>query len=409
MRYETFIACRYLRARRKQAFISVITVISILGITVGVVALVIALALGAGFATDIRAKILGAEAQLFVFRGGRDRTIEDIDGVSKKMLAVKGVVAVAPNIRDQGLVEGPLRVLPVYFRGIIPTKELEVADLADKLSSGSLFSLSEHRATGSIILGYELAYGVGAYVGDSVRLISPSGRLSPFGLMPRMKTFKVTGLLNTGMYEYDYTWALISLSDAQSLLNMPHAATMITARVADLDDVASVTRAVQEALGDDYYVKNIIDMNRSLFSALKLEKLMMFITISLIVLVAALNIVSTLILMVIEKNKDIGILMAMGATTRSILWIFMLQGLIIGVIGTGMGCLLGFSTCWILDTYKMISLNKDVYFIDYLPFRVEPLDFAVTAFLAVLISFAATLYPAYRASRLDPGEALRYE
>jgi lipoprotein-releasing system permease protein len=328
-------------------------------------------------------------------------------------MEVEGVIAVSPNIRDQGLIEGPITVLPVYIRGIVPDKEYKVADLAGKLVSGDFSALRSGEggqgAPGGIVLGYELAYGIGVSVGDNVRLISPAGRLSPLGIMPRMKSFKVAGILNTGMFEYDNTWAFISLEDAQHLFALPNAATMVTARVRDLDSISRVTAAIDRKLGDEYYAKNIIDMNRSLFSALKLEKLMMFITISLIVLVAALNIVSTLILMVMEKNKDIGILVAMGAGAKNIMWIFMLQGLVIGLIGTSIGCILGFSVCWLLDTYKLIPLNKDVYFVDYLPFQIEVLDFSAVAFLAVLISFLATIYPAYRASRLDPAEALRYE
>jgi len=411
MPFELYVAVRYLTATRKQTIVSVVTMIAVGGVTVGVMALIIALALMTGFSSDIQSKILGAEAHVFVYGDSRLGGIEDWREVGAAAAAVPHVIAAAPNALDTGILEGTLEQDRASLRGVLPSAEGEVTDIREKLISGSLEALErDDRERPGIVLGKDLAFEVGAVVGDQVRYISLQSRtLSPVGGIPRRRTFEVVGIFETGLYEYDRSWALVHLPVAQRLLRIDDAATTVKLRVDRLDNVPEVTKAIRRLFGDRYLVRDLLALNRPLFSAFKLEKILMGITIGLIVVVAALNIVTTLTMMVMEKTKDIGILKAMGVTSVMVTRIFKIQGLVIGAVGTTLGLLLGVLVCWWLDTYQVIALPTTVYYIPYLPFKMNALDIGLIAGNAVLISWLATIYPARRAARLDTAEALRYE
>jgi lipoprotein-releasing system permease protein len=298
----------------------------------------------------------------------------------------------------------------IVVKGIDPSREKSVTELAAKIEPKALAALQDPgQERDGIILGIDLAASLKASRGDLVTLVSPDSMLSPLGLMPKFKKFRVLGTFHSGLYEYDTNWSIASMKSAQRLFSLGETVTLVEARVKDIYEAVEVSERLQQKLGPRYVVDNWIDQNKSLFSAMKLEKMMLFITIALIVLVAAFNIISTLVMMVLDKNRDIAILMAMGSTTRQIMRIFMLQGMIIGFVGTVLGAFLGVTLSWLMDHYKVIKLPLDVYFIPYLPFRVQADDFLVVVGTALLVSFFSTLYPALRASRINPAEALRYE
>jgi lipoprotein-releasing system permease protein len=408
-RYELFLALRYLRARRKQAFTSVVTAVSVLGIAVGVCALVIALALLTGFQQDIQTKILGANAHIVIWQSG-GQPVDDWRRVLDAVAAVPGAVSTAPAILQSVVLDSGLGPAFANIKGIDPELESATTDLLDSLVEGSVDGLMDDTQGPGIILGRDLAQRLLVRVGDGVRLITPSPRsLTPLGMGIKTRSFRVVGIFEAGMYEYDNTWALISLEQAQDLFDMGETVSLVEMKVEDIFATQEVMEDVRDRLGEGYFVMDWREMNRVFFSALRLERLAMFVTISLIVMVAALNIVATLVLMVMEKNRDIGILLSMGATRKAILWVFMLQGLIIGLLGTGAGLVLGIGLSWIFDTYQLISLPEQVYYLSHVPFLVRPVDFIVVGLLAVAVSFVATIYPAWRASRLDPVEALRHE
>jgi len=412
MRFELFVAARYLTATRKQTLVSVVSLIAVGGVLVGVMALIIALALMTGFSSDIQGKILGAEAHVFVYGDQLAGGIADWKRIARQAEKIPHVVGSAPNVLDSGILEGPLQRERASLRGIVPDLESRVTNVAGKITAGRLDALRPVAAgeRPGIILGKDLAYQLGVAVGDVVSYLSLSQvTLSPFGPIPRRRGFDVVGLFETGFYEYDRSWALVDLSVAQRYAGLKNAVTTVKLRVDSLDHIASVTTAARALFGDRYLVKDLLTLNRPLFSAFKLEKILMGITIGLIVVVAALNIVTTLTMMVMEKTKDIGILRAMGATTATVTRIFMLQGLIIGGLGTLGGTLCGVVTCWLLDTYQVIRLPTQVYYIPYLPFKMHLVDVAIIAAMAILVSFLATIYPAHRAAALNTVEALRYE
>src|SRR5262249_5123870 len=296
----------------------------------------------------------------------------------------------------------------IIVKGIDPAREKSVSDLLSTADPAALAGLNNPDLNG-VILGSDLATSIHVTKGDLVTLVSPEGLLSPLGLMPKFKKLKVLGTFHSGLYEYDTSWAIVSMKTAQRLFSLDDSVTLIEARIRDLENADAVSTRIGKRLGSQYQTDNWINQNKSLFSAMRLEKLMLFITIALIVLVAALNIVTTLVMMVLEKHKDIAILMAMGTTSRQIMRIFMLQGILIGIAGTILGAFLGISICWVMDHYRIIKLPLDVYFIPYLPFRIRLTDFMLIISTALLISFCSTLYPAIRASRIQPAEALRYE
>ena len=415
-RYQLFVAFRYLKARRKQAFTSVVSTVSVLGVVVGVAALIIALALLTGFQGDIQNKIMGANAHIFVQEFGND-TFAGYDEVVRLASNVPGVVAAAPTVLLQGLLQGNLEQPAfVQLKGIDPRGEAKTTELLDRIVEGSPERLLRpYGSPGSlpgIVLGRDLADELAfASVGDIVELIVPSAQsMNPWGGGDvRTPDFEVVGIFDIGMYEYDRTWALISLEAAQSLLEVGERATFVQLKVDDIFATDAIVEQLEEALGDGYYVMDWKRMNRSYFAALQLEKLALFVTISLIVMVAALNIVATLVLMIKDKQRDIGILMSLGATRRDVLWIFLTQGLAIGLLGTLLGCVLGVAMSWLLDTYEVVTLQAEIYYLSYVPFDVRAWDFARVCAFSVLVAFAATLYPAWRASRLDPVVSLRYE
>lgn len=410
--FRVLLAARYLRARRKQAFTSVVTVVSTLGVMVGVAALIIALALLTGFQEDIQGKIIGANAHVFVQPYGP--VLDSYDQVVELARGVPGVIDAAPAILASGMIEGrSSQPAFVNLKGVDAAGEARTTQLLDRLIEGSaegLFHESESGRPG-IILGRDLAANLFVRPGESVKVtLHAAGMATPFpGGGIRIHYFEVAGVFEAGMYEYDNTWALVPLPVLQRLLGMEGVASLVQVRVQDIFATEPIVEELGERLGAGHFVMDWKQMNRAYFSALALEKLALFVTISLIVAVAALNIVATLVLMIKDKQRDIGILMSLGATRRDILRVFMIQGLAIGLVGTLVGCLLGVGTSVVLDHYQLVRLEAQVYYLSYVPFHVRWWDFSRVCAFAVLVSFAATFYPAWRASRLDPVISLRYE
>jgi lipoprotein-releasing system permease protein len=410
MRYELFISLRYLKAKRKQIFISVITILSIGGVALGVMALVIVLSVMSGFEDDLKTKILGTNAHLVVLQHGS--SMRDYGEVIRRVQGIQGVLATTPFIFSQAMLTSENNVHGIILRGIDPNTAGRVINIESTLKKGSMESLKrEDQASGlpGILLGKELAQTLGVMLDDTVVVVSPLGALAPMGSGPLMKKFCVRGIFDSGMYEYDTSLAYISLPSAQKFLGMDDTVSGVEVRVQDIYGVRKVAQSIQKALGFPFWTKDWMQMNKSLFAALKLERTVMFIILVLIVLVAAFGIVSTLIMVVMEKNKDIAILKSMGATAKSVTRIFIFQGLIIGVVGTILGLIGGYGICILLAKYQFISLPSDVYYISRLPVKMNGIDFVLVALSAIGISFLATLYPSWQAAKLDPAEALRYE
>jgi lipoprotein-releasing system permease protein len=405
MNYELFIASRYLKARRKQAFISVITFISTLGIAIGVMALVIALALITGFQEDVQDKILGATSHIMVSDLSGEG-LADYPALLEKVSSVKGVRVASPVAWDMVLISGPYRSRGAMLKGIDFSLDRQHYSWLEKLEQGSLPPASAGEA---ILLGKEIAQAIGAGAGDWVTVVASSTRLSPVGPIPRMKKFQVSGVFSTGLYEFDSTTALTPLATAQKYFRLGERVSHLQIKIDDIFQAGQIGTELTGILPPSTYVTTWMELNRPLFSALKLEKNIMFLTITLIVIVAALNIIATLILMVMEKTRDIGILMAIGAPGQSIRKVFFLQGAMIGVIGTTAGVFLGFLCCWLANTFKLIKVPVDIYQISYVPFHIKPIDLLMIVGVSLAISLLSTLFPSHRASRVDPVIALKYE
>jgi lipoprotein-releasing system permease protein len=420
--YELFISLRYLRARRKQVFVSIITFISIAGIFLGVAALIIVLAVMNGFEKDLRDKILGVNSHIVVM--DYSGAMQNYRQVMTEISTVPGVVASTPFIYTQAMLKNKDATTGIVLRGLSAKDAAGVVNIGkikggglDRLEKTKQGSSPESEGRAGIIIGRELAKNLGLFLNDSVFVISPSGISTPLGMTPRMRAYSVAGIFESGFYEYDSTLAYISLEECQNFLNMGNAVTGIELKVDDIYKADQIAKRIEKKLGFRYWARNWMEMNRNLFSALKLEKRVMFIILSLIVLVAAFNIISALIMIVMEKNKDIAILKTMGATRESIMKIFIFQGVIVGAIGTFFGCLTGLAVALNLEKISQFVeklfgfkiLPGDVYYLSELPSQVNYGDVAAIIIGTILISFLATIYPSWRASRLDPAEALRYE
>jgi lipoprotein-releasing system permease protein len=404
MKFELLVAIRYLKAKRKQAVISLITVISIVGVAAGVAALIIALAINAGFREDLQEKLLGAQPHVSLLPKSRDGISNYLE-VTRQVEQLDGVVAAAPTIFQTVLISSGVASEGVFLKGIIPEMESRLSALSQNLVQGNLKSFDDD----SIVIGQELANRLGSFAGDHVRILSAETRLTPVGPVTRNRTFKVVAIFSSGLFDYDSRWVYVSMPASQRLLGVADVASMIEVKVDDIYQANAIGHRIAEKIGGDLDFADWMSQNRSIFQALRLERLVMFITIGLIVMVAALNIVATLIMMVLEKTRDIAILLSMGAAPSQIRRIFILQGVVIGVIGTLAGVVVGNVACYVADTYRLISLAPDVYTIAYVPFRPNLMDSLIVALSAILISFLATLYPSSAAARLQPVEALRYE
>ncbi|MDI9613470.1 MAG: ABC transporter permease [Acidobacteriota bacterium] len=418
MKFELFIALRYLREKRKQTMISVISILSVAGIAAGVMALVIALALSTGFKEDIQKKILGATPAVNLFRID-GAPVADPDALLGRIGRVDGVTASAPAILRQVLVSSAYSNQGAALKGVDPAREAAVSDFFARIVGGDLHVLDRPPASPGdpgppppdrILIGREMARTLQVGVGDTLRVFNPLGRLTPFGMTVSEKTVRVAGVFDSGLWDIDANWAYIHIDAARRLFAHPaRSALLLQFGIADLDAAEAMADAIRARAGGDYATSTWIELNRPLFSALKLEKIVLFITIGLIVFVASLNIVTTLIMMVLEKQRDIAILAAMGATADNIRRVFRFQGLIIGVAGTALGSMLGVLTSWTLDHFQLIRLEAAIYSIPYVPFHVRAWDVVLVSATAILISLLATIYPSRSASKMDPVEALRYE
>ncbi len=405
--FEWFVSLRYLRAKRKQKFISLITVISILGVAVGVLALIVVLSVYTGFTEGLRDQIIGVNAHAVVQQYGT--VITKTDAVRQRIETVPGVVATTPYVYAQALISSADRSTGIVLRGIDPRSATQVLSIGEKMKLGRLTDLNATTQVPGIVLGQDLAEQLRVGVGEKIRLLSPNGPLSPMGVLPKIRSCVVVGIFSTGMYDYDSTMGFISLDTARSLSDMHSGVHGIEVKVDDVEAADRIAAGIRTALGSQFSVRDWMQLNQNLFAALKLEKLGIFIALDLIILVAALNIISALIMVVMEKKRDIAILKSMGATTRSIMRIFFFQGMVIGLVGTILGLLGGLGVCSLLKHYKIIELPSNVYPMSTIPIKVVPMDVGLIACSAILITLAATLYPSWKASRIRPAEALSYE
>ena len=425
MSYEFFVSLRYLRAKRKQVFVSVITFISVAGIFLGVAALIIVLAVMNGFETDLRNKILGINSHIVLME--YDGAMKQYPQVIKNIENMPGIVAATPFIYSQAMVKSGNNASGVVLRGLAVESAFQVITLG-KMKEGKMdYLLPDKRPAANIdpgmanlpgiIVGKEMAKNLGIFLYQPISIVSPAGMATPMGMVPRMKRFLVVGIFDSGFYEYDSTLAFLSLKDCQEFLNMGERVTGVEIRVKDIYKADTIAKAVERKLGFPYWARHWMDMNKNLFAALRLEKRVMFIILSLIVLVAAFNIITTLIMVVMEKNKDIAILKSMGATAGSIMKIFILQGVIIGTVGTLLGAAGGIAIALNLSRISVFVENLlgikilpgDVYYLNELPSRVNYGDVSIIIAGSRLLCFLSTIYPSWRASKLDPAEALRYE
>jgi lipoprotein-releasing system permease protein len=442
MRFELFIATRYLRAKRRQAFIGIITVISIVGVAAGVASLIVALAINNGFRQDLQERLIGSTSHVSLLRVADDG-IKDWPPLLDRLSKQPHVVAAAPAIFEQVLISRGPRARGAVLKGMIPSYERRVGDLLNSVKEGSAAALevapsSENTSQPEtkspltngtpsespdslasvynrlaqmppIILGKDMADNLGATVGSEVLVTSPQGELTPFGMVPKYSRFRVVGIFNSGFFDYDSSWAFTRLSDAQRLFGLGDLISVIEFKVDDIYQAGTVSHELEEAVGKGFMATNWMEQNKALFHALRLERLVTFITIGLIVFVAALNILISLIMMVMEKTRDIAVLMSMGTRQSQVRNIFIAQGVLIGVIGTAIGLVLGFAISYAGGHYHMISLSPEVYSIDYVPFAPRLMDGALVALVAIGVSFVATLYPSWSAGKTLPAEALRYE
>lgn len=409
MSFELFVARRYLTARQKQAFISVISLISVLGVGLGVASLIVVVAVMQGFSTELRDKILGINAHMVAAVAGG--AMHDYRDLMAKAEAVPGVLGATPFVYTEVMLSSPRGVKGVVLRGVDSASAGKVLALPKEMIVGSLDDLEIPGPFPGIVLGRELADRLGLVVGETVNLMSPAGKESAAGFSPKVKTFVLRGLFKSGMYEYDSTLAYVTIPAAQELLGFKRdIATGIELKVADVDAVDTLAPKVRTALGGPpLFVRTWIDMNGNLFKALHLEKTAMFVILVMIVVVGCFSIITTLIMLVMEKTRDIAILMSMGATPAAIRKIFMLQGVIIGVVGTALGYALGLGVALALEKYQFIKIPGDVYPMDHLPVRLDWPDMIIIGVTALALCFLATMYPARQAARLSPVEALRHD
>ncbi len=415
MRFEFFVAVRYLRAKRRQAVVGVITVISIAGVAVGVASLIIALAITNGMRRDLQDRLVSSTAHVTLMRVQNDG-IRDWRALTERLRQIPHVNAAAPGLYDPVLVSRGAQSGGAMLKGIVPGEEGTVSDLLKNLAAGSAAPLSEEdnvtdaagTPTPPVVLGYELANTLDAKVGSTVMVISPQGELTPYGLVPKYQRFRIVGIFHSGFYQYDSGFGFVRLKDAQALFGEPDVVSLISFKVDDLYHADRIGRSIEEAAGAGFLTTNWMEQNRELFRALKLEQVVTFIIIGLIVCVAALNILIALTMMVMEKTKDIAVLMSFGVQQSQIRWIFLMQGFLISVVGTALGLVLGYLLSWLGGHYRF-PLSAEVYSIDYLPFAPRLMDGVIVALVSLGVSLLATLYPSSAAARVLPAEALRYE
>jgi lipoprotein-releasing system permease protein len=438
MRFELFIAARYLRAKRRQAVVGVITAISVIGVAAGVASLIIALAITNGMRRDLQDRLVGSTAHVLLMRVSGDG-IRDWRPLLERLRALPHVTAAAPGLYEEVLISRNAKSAGALIDGIVPSDQRTVSDLLQTVQQGSADALEPIRResfpvskpgetppsavwddiptpdsgvitiTPPIIIGQDLATTIGAEVGDTILVTSPQGELTPLGLVPKYQRYSVAGIFNSGFYQYDSSYAFIRLADAQRLFSEPDLISAISFKVDDMDRANVIARQIEQAAGPGYESTNWMEQNRELFRALRLEQVVTFIILALIVCVAALNILIALTMMVMEKTRDIAVLMSFGVRVDQVRRIFLLQGLLISLIGTALGLILGFGLSWLGGHYRFIHLDPSVYSIDYLPFAPRLIDALIVAAVSLGVSLLATLYPSRSAAKVLPAEALRYE